>query len=191
MRKPPKDIGVRAEWVRICGGSYRRLGRSAGPELAAAVRCEAEQATPNVCRRRQAAGTAREENANATEPRHEPKETETYSGSVPRVTKVYGCGGLSPLLPVEVEMLLSGARDTLKEMATSGADGHRKLTVSESYREELRVGISGGAKGLVTPLVSRIFGVSDGAVARCVTECEDGENQRKKLKPMRGVARTF
>ena len=83
LRKPPKDIGVRAEWVRICGGCYRRLGRSAEPELEAAVRGEKEQATPHVSRKRQAAGVAREENANAVAPQHEPKETETYMGIRP------------------------------------------------------------------------------------------------------------
>ena len=53
IRKPPRDIGGRAEWVRICGRFYRRLGRSAGEELEAAARCATEQATPHVSRKRQ------------------------------------------------------------------------------------------------------------------------------------------
>ena len=105
---------------------------------------------------------------------------ETYMG-----IRTAGCKSVwgrmpFPLLPVGVDMSLSGARDTMGEMTTSGADGHRELTASESPREELRVGISGGSKGIAPHLVSRIFVVSDGDVARSVTECGDGENPRKK-----------
>ena len=42
--------------------------------------------------------------------------------------------------------------------------------------------MSGGAKGLLTQLVSRIFGVSERTVARCVTECGYKKNPRKKIK---------
>ena len=167
--------------MRVCGGCYRRLGRSAEPELEAAVRCETEQATPHVSRKRQAAGGAREENAIAAEPNHGPNETETYSGFSQRVTKVYGEGCFHP--PTSgVKMLITGSRDTTHEMTTAGAGGQRKLTVAESYREDIRVGISGGAKGLVTRLVARIFGVYEGTFARCVTECGDGKNPKKKIK---------
>ena len=150
------------------------MGRSTEPELDAACQCEPEQATPHVSRKRQAAGSAREENASAAEPNHGPEETETYRG----LQKCMGKAVFRPL-PVGVEMLISGPHDTMKEMTTSGADGQRAITVSESYREELRGGMAGGAKGLVTHLAARNFGVSDGDVARCVTECGDGENPKK------------
>ena len=107
----------------------------------------------------------------------------------PWVTKVYGGGGRP--LPVGAEMLISGARDTLEEMTTSGADGQRKVTVFESYREELRCCIPGGTKGHVTQLVSRIFGVSAGTVARGVTERGDGKAPRKKIRSQERRGRTF
>ena len=116
MRRPPNECEVRAEWVWVFGSFHRRQKRKQCPALLASVRGDTQQATPQVFRKRPTASAVlrRQEELHAQE--REPKEAETYKGSIPGASRVYGDGGVSPSLPVGVRMLIAWAHATLKRL---------------------------------------------------------------------------
>ena len=139
-RRPPLVCDVRADWLRVCGGCYLRLGRGDDPDLMAAVRGDAHVATPFVSRKRPRRGETGEAEADLIAENEEDirKESDAFRGFVPGVTRVYGEGALFPTLPAGVKMLIAGAHETLKKMTEKGGGGQPDICVGDAYARKAK-----------------------------------------------------
>ena len=124
-RRPPLVCDVRADWLRVCGGCYLRLGRGNDPGIMAAARGHAQLATPFVSRKRPRQGDAGDADADLVVENEEEirKESDAFRGFAHGVTHVYGEGALFPTLPAGVKMLIAGAHETLKKLTEKGGGG--------------------------------------------------------------------
>ena len=180
IRRPPQSCDVRADWLRVCGGCHVRLSKGDGPMLRAAVRGEAQAATPHTSRKRPLPGQ-QQETIGEEEEGTSAKEADTFRGFAVGVTQVYGEGGMFPNLPAGVKMLIAGAHCTLKRLTDAQEGGPPVLEASDNYATKAvrRTGVGGG-RGVITELVAQIFGVSTRTVSRAVAEC--GWNGKEDVK---------
>ena len=86
----------------------------------AAVRGEAQAATPNLRRKRPAPGDDAQPEAGGAPVLDLAKEAIDIEGCTPGVTRVYEEGGLFQATPSEVKILIYGAHETLKRLTEKG-----------------------------------------------------------------------
>ena len=94
-RRPPQVCVVRADWLRVCGGCYIRIGMGEAPDHMAAVRGHAHLATSFVSHKRPRQGDAGDDGAGTGNENEIGKDADTFRGFPHWVTRVYGEGDFS------------------------------------------------------------------------------------------------
>ena len=89
-RRPPQSCEVRAEWLRVCGSCYPRLGKGLEADLLAAVRGDVQPEMPFVSRKIPLSSDSDNPEAEKAPATGQAKEAESFKGLVHGATRVYG-----------------------------------------------------------------------------------------------------